>query len=299
MEITDSEDVDDYSRLGLNNFICSNSMELEVRNIFRRIENVGFYRIFGIEPDKSYLFYGPTGTGKTHLVDCLYGELIKKGKCFEMKEYSIGVYGTAWINRGSVNLQKFFDEGKEDLNKCKVDGIFYKFDECDVILTQREKSNKSHKEDEKLLSTLMTNLQKIHNDQTNEFIFFMTNFEGALDEASTRVGRIDKYLRFGLPDQETRKRLFQYEITKINNRSRYRMIKRYNLDTLAKISNGMNNAEISDISRRAVMKKIDSFLEVKSKGLDLNSIAIGQDELEIEITKLKNERKKKSKIGFF
>ncbi|MBS3094165.1 ATP-binding protein [Candidatus Pacearchaeota archaeon] len=294
------EGVDDYSILSLDDFIGSAEMYSEVGKIFREIANANLFRVAGSEPDKSYLFYGPPGTGKTHLVDCMYWELFQQNRYFGLKEYSIGTHGTAFINVGSVNLQKFFDEGKKGLDQGKFGGIIYKFDECDVILTQREESKRSHKEDEKLLSTLMINLQRIHNDRTNEFVFFMTNFEGALDAAATRVGRIDKYLKFNLPDYESRKRLFQYEVTKINNRSKYRVIKNYNLDTLAEISDGMNNAEISDISRRAVKNKIHSFLQVGGdKMIDFNKMGVRQGELETEILALKKERGKKEKrIGF-
>lgn len=283
--------------LELGDFIGSRRMYEEVGSIFEKIANPDLVRMFGDEPDKVYLFYGPPGTGKTHLVDCLYWELMHQQKYFHMMEYEIGTKGTAYINMSSVNLQEFFDEGRNKLVTEKLDGIFYKIDECDVLLSRRDNSLKSHKEDEKLLNTFMLNLQRIHKAKTNEFVFFMTNFEEALDEAAMRVQRVDRMLKFDLPDDEARQRLFQHEIEKRNKRAKYEIIKEYNLYELSEKSDGMNHAEISDIPRRAIQEKIFSMLHEKGKTIEL--VNVGQKELLSEIKKINDEgRRKQRKIGF-
>ncbi|MDO8517415.1 MAG: ATP-binding protein [Nanoarchaeota archaeon] len=272
----------------------NNELKKEIDDIYLQMANRDLYCLGGIQPDKSYLFYGPAGTGKTLGVRCLYGELLSHKKSFGLMEYSIGNYGTAYINMGSKNLQEFFDSGQSAIEK-GVEGMIYFFDECDVLLGKRG-SAQGHKEDDKLLDTLMTNLQEIHDRDTSEFVFFATNFRDAMDNASMRAQRIDKQVEFKLPDYNGRADLFKHAILMTQVKAGRSVVRAYNLNELAEKSDGLNCAECVDLVRRAIKSRINTMLH---SGDDVfKDFFVKQYHILDELEILKKTKIKEKKIGF-
>jgi ATP-dependent 26S proteasome regulatory subunit len=269
----------------------------ELYEISMQMGKSNIFKFMGIKPDKSFLFYGPNGLGKTYGSDCIVGELRDDLKVPIILDYSIGTYGTAYINMGSKNLQTFFDNGKKILDNPEADMVIYRFDECEHLMGKRGGRN-GHKEDDKLLGTLMENLQEIHNEDSERYTIFMTNFPKMIDEASIRTGRIDRKIEFRLPDLESRIDLFKYGIEKINNNAEYEIIPKSDYEKLAKESEGFNCADCIDIPRRAVRNKVLEYIVYEDQMDPYQTVTNKEMIEEIQKHQGVGTKTKKTKIGF-
>ena len=278
----------------LDNFLGNKKTKEEIFEIYHNFINKDILKSFKINPDKSFLFYGPPGNGKTFGIKCLSGELGKNNEKYALFPYDIGKYGSAYINIGAVNMNTFFEAGKKLSQEGSFDGFIYLFDECDIIMGRRESFN-SHKEDNKILETLMKHLQRIHDEDTNEYIFFTTNIKEEIDPASIRSGRLDRVVKFGNPNEEARFELFEKEIKRINENAEYNIIRNYNLNHLVEISKGFNCCDCIEIPKRALKNTLIKFMKDKKK---ISLVHVTNKTLIEEIKKQQERNDKIKKIGF-
>lgn len=231
----------------------------------------GAFYGMGVEPDKTFLVFGPCGTGKSLAMKVITNEANKdldiesrmnpKKHNLVTMAYDIGQYGTAYINEGSRIIQGFFDTA---YGMARRKSVLLVLDECDALFRSRTSSVHSHSEDMKNLETLMKNLQEAH-DTKNIFVTLITNLEEILDKASIRSGRIDKKVKFPLPNLEERRDAFEYEINQVNKKADYKVIRKYNLDELAEKTDKTNYADINNIVHIAVKRKIIEIFNEDSK----------------------------------
>jgi 26S proteasome regulatory subunit T1 len=254
--------------------------------------------MFGIGPEKSFLFHGPPGTGKTFSFSAVKNEARYNGVSVATFPYSIGKYGTAYINQGSKNLQTFFDQSQTVLKpKGQFDKILYWFDECDALMGKRLSGHAS-KEDDKLLETLMTNLQRIHDDDRDVlYAFFATNHPDSLDDASKRAGRIDRRVEFKLPNEEERANAYKAEVQKLHDLVgfEYIMIRDYAL--LARESKGFSYADINSAVESAVREHVHREIHKDGEGLT-REIDIPQSLLLDVIRSHKKQTHPEKRIGY-
>ena len=204
------------------------------------------HKIYGVEAEHSFLFHGPPGTGKTYGVHAIRNELEKTGKSVGYYEYSIGEHGTAYINMGARILEDFLDGITDMVQRGIDDAAIVHFDECEAIMGHRG-STQGHKEDDKLLNTLMTHLQRIGDNHLPVYCFFSTNFIERLDKASIRAGRIHRKVEFHLPDQATIARAYELEREKVNRKAGWEVIRKLNKDDLASATAGLSLADVHEI----------------------------------------------------
>jgi len=274
----------------------------KLEDIVLGIQNENLYRVLGGKPPKSFLFHGKTGTGKTFGFDAIaneYKATLPEGKHVLVLPYNIGEVGTAYINMGSVNLQTFFDVGRDSLcnTNFAIQKVMYWFDECDVLMGHRGGTHS--KEDDKLLETLMKNLQAINDRDAGEYVFFSTNFPEALDKASIRSGRIDEKLEFKLPSYDSRLAAFKGYVTKADTLAKYRVFRGIQYDDLAKESDGFNFADISTCIENTITRKIKKEIRRKPKGIIPAYWIPHRDVLaSVRDIKDKNYNTKEKSIGF-
>lgn len=251
---------EDYTFPMLSDVILPKENHRELEDIILSIAHPMIFEMMGVKQDKAYLFEGPPGTGKTYSMTAIRNELVMSGIETVMLPYDIGRFGTAYINMGAVNLQKFFDAGKVQANKGTT--MLYWFDEADMIMSKRGQSRWSTKEDDKVLDCLMKNLQEINNHNTNEYCFFATNFSEGMDEAATRAGRIDRVITFSLPNYDARKHAIKHYIQQANRKAKYQVVdlSTIDYDGLANKTDGFNYADITTVIQRSIRDKAYSFL---------------------------------------
>ena len=268
------------------------------------------YRVMGVNPDKSFLITGAPGNGKTMAIETLVNEINKepfkkliedKNSVAEFKllgfKYDTGKYGTAYINEGSKNVQAFFDTCFAVANQGY--GALAVFDEADTLFGKRAERY-GHKEDSKVLETIMKNMQKLH-DTDNMYTVMMSNFPDAFDEASIRAGRVDKRYDFKNPTLDERVFAYTHAINQLNNKAGYKVIRRTNPERLAEISDNFSYSDIVESVNSAVKQKAKEVSSNDNKTIiDLN-IWIGEKRVLDSIYKHKKtfiSKPETRKIGF-
>jgi SpoVK/Ycf46/Vps4 family AAA+-type ATPase len=292
----------DYPRL---DDICgSDKLKQSLEDIVFNIKHAELYSMMCTAPDKSYMLAGPPATGKTLSMKAIRNELIQEGMQVMEAAYDIGTYGTAYINMGAVNLQKFFDNVEKVAQQGYVCMVM--FDECDSLLSKRGNRMSSHKEDDKLLNCMMKNQQRIHDNTLPIYMFFATNFPESLDEASIRSGRIDKVIRYELPDKQGLFQGYKNKVARKNDEFNELypninkdMFRRVNYNKLAVASQGFNYADIDNVIEKALKYKVKDIINApQDKIIDMGYIS--QKQLMYQITQLQQTKQdvRYRKIGF-
>jgi SpoVK/Ycf46/Vps4 family AAA+-type ATPase len=235
-----------------------------VGDFIKAVNSDKIYSGMGITSDKTFLITGSPGNGKTMAVEALINEMNKGAVDDRMNgraprfdifgfKYSIGKYGTAYINEGSRIVQCFFDTCFTVAdNGYRVMAIF---DEAENLYGSRVNPH-SHKEDSKVLDTIMENMQVLH-DTRNIYAVMMSNFPDAFDKASIRSGRVDKRYEFLRPNKNEREFGFQHAIDKVNSKAGYQVIRDYDVSELSVISDGFSYAD--------VVEAVDSAVKLRAK----------------------------------
>lgn len=296
---------DDFAYPVLRDVAGTKAFKKSLDDIILEVQNPGVFTLMGIKPDHSFLFTGPPGTGKTYSFKAIRNELGKRGhKPIELS-YDIGRYGTAYINMGARNLQQFFDMGHKYASRGRM--ILYWFDEADVLMSKRGSSH-SHKEDDKLLDCMMKNLQAINSYGTNEFLFFATNFEDAMDPAAIRSGRIDRVIRYEMPTLDALTMAYKMKIRALNGRARealkensgatnYNVIRNVDYQQLAAQSQGFNYADIDLVVESGVRRMVRRFLRAKSP-IEKPPKVVGNKPFYAVIDDIRDKRQVKRPMGF-
>lgn len=288
-----------------------------IEDVILSIENKKVFEKTGLVPDKSFLLEGQPGTGKTYSVKALRNtlnkEFLKDYERYEQQKminpdfdeypkpnviffsYDIGKYGTSYINQGSKIVEKFFENA---YFHSLVLPTFIIMDEADALLSKRGMINRSHKEDDKVLETIMKNLQIAH-DTNDMYVIMMTNFRDLIDNAVLRAGRIDKKYKFELPDHNQLFELYEKAIDKLNHRADYQVIRRVNINNLVELSEGFNGADVFNVVEQTLKDRVLNYLKTRENKVIPQMYVVG-DSIEKKIMEYQTifKEKKKEKIGF-
>ena len=241
-------------------------------------DSAGIFSSMGVSAPSTYLLEGVPGTGKTfgiHALNNTYNmrAMLKLMNGEEAKvddfdlvvfEYSIGHHGTPYINQGSRNVQAVFDYAGMIARIGKPVLLF--IDEADAVLGARGSSMQSHAEDNKVLETIMKNLQLAH-DTPNFNVALATNTPGACDEASLRAGRIDKKYTFKLPNMEERVAAYNSFIHKSCQDAGYKVIRQFDSEELAEMSDKFSYADMRQTVDAAVIQRAKELALTSEKGI--------------------------------
>jgi transitional endoplasmic reticulum ATPase len=192
-------------------------------------------------PAKGLLLTGAPGTGKT---------LLAKAVASESGVNFISVKGPAllskWVGESEKGIREVFKKAKQ-ASPC----IIF-FDEVDAIAPTRGASADSHVT-ERVISQFLTELDGIE-ELKGVVVLAATNRPDIIDPALLRAGRFDFQLELPIPDERTR-----LEIFKVHTRGKP-LASDVNLESLAKITEGMVGSDIEAISRKASMLAIREFI---------------------------------------
>jgi len=252
--------------------------------IVESIDSVGIFTSMGVVPDQRFVFYGVPGTGKSHLVEALNNQV----NCDVLNEYrmnkiidpsidgipvqnmnlavlpfDLGKMGTAYINRGALKIQRYFDAHFK-LAEAGIPSLAY-IDECDVLFRNRL-SNMNHGEDNKNTETFMKNMHNIEKYPSIKVVM-ATNLVEILDGAATRAGRIDKKYEFKLPDIEQRVAAYDLFANQVNEKANYQVVRRFDSEELASLSTGFNYPDMKAVVTNAVRHRAQEAARDKTPGI--------------------------------
>ncbi|KAG0305476.1 hypothetical protein BGZ98_004064 [Dissophora globulifera] len=161
------------------------------------ISNPETFKRMGVRPPMGLLLYGPTGCGKTMLVQTLAAESdmnfipIKGPEIF-----------SKYLGETEATLRRLFAMAR------RIAPCILFFDEMDSIGAKRGwggegDSQSSNGVNERVLSTLLNEMDGVE-ERTGVFVIGCTNQPQAMDDALMRPGRLDQLVYVGYPTRQYR-----------------------------------------------------------------------------------------------
>jgi len=155
------------------------------------------YEEMGIKPPKGVILYGPPGTGKT---------LLAKAVANQTSATFLRVVGSELIQKYLGDGPKLVRELFRVAEEHSPSIVF--IDEIDAVGTKRYDSNSGgEREIQRTMLELLNQLDGF-DSRGDVKVIMATNRIDSLDPALIRPGRIDRKIEFPLPDQKTKRRIF-------------------------------------------------------------------------------------------
>ncbi len=199
----------------------------------------------GIKPPKGVLLYGPPGTGKT---------LLAKAVATESDANFISVKGpeimSMWVGESERAVREIFKKAKQ----ASPSIVF--FDEIDAIAPIRGASPGS-RATEQVVNQLLTSMDGLESME-GLVVIAATNRPDILDPALLRPGRFDRHIYIGIPDKESRKKIFEVHTANMP-------LKDVDTDWLAEKTEGFVGADIESLCREAAINALRNEKEVVGK----------------------------------
>src|SRR3989338_5377768 len=214
------------------------------------------FKRLGVKPPRGILLYGPPGTGKT---------LLAKAVANESEANFINIKGPSllsmWVGKSEEGIRKVFERARQ------VAPCIIFFDEMDALASKRG-LEMGTKVTERVLNQLLAEMDGLEGlkDVT---IIGATNRPDMLDPAILRPGRFDRVLLVDVPDQESRRKVFEIHLA----------------NTKIKLS----EKELIDIGRRFKDEKIS---------INAASKMTGDETMSVREIKKQEEIKKEKRVNF-
>merc|ERR1712135_8724 len=188
-----------------------------------------YYEEMGIKPPKGVILYGPPGTGKT---------LLAKAVANQTSATFLRVVGSELIQKYLGDGPKLVRELFRVAEEHSPSIVF--IDEIDAIGTKRYDSNSGgEREIQRTMLELLNQLDGF--DSRGDVKVIMET----LDPALIRPGRIDRKIEFPLPDEKTKRRIFQIHT------GRMTLAEDVNLEDLIMSKDDLSGADIKAICTEA------------------------------------------------
>ncbi len=213
----------------------------------------------GSELGLQVLLFGPPGTGKTHTVKCLAGELGCKIAVVQIKDVMANLVGD-----GAKIIAEIFEQANQ------YDRSIIFFDEIDAIASSREGDDSRHTKEQ--LTTLLTYMDGFTSKTKPgqiRIVIAATNRPWALDSAVKRGGRFDTQIYIPLPDTDARRQLVRIALgkdEKIKNRVDVPCDSDVTVDWLTERFVGYSGADIKAVCRQAVGRPLRREILALSRG---------------------------------
>ena len=254
-------------RYSLDDIILPQATKDQIMDVATYAENS--YRVFeiwGFKKTHKYSrrigvnLYGAPGTGKTMAAHAIAKNLGRKILVVNYADIE-----SKFVGETPKNIRKAFEAAKA------TNSILF-FDEADAILSKRV-TNMTQAVDVSVNQTRSVMLMLMNEFQ--DFIIFATNFISNFDPAFMR--RISVHVKFDLPDEECRKKLWQMYIPAElpNNLDAAELAKKFEGISGSDISNAMLNAAFkaarlrqNELDKNLVFEAVKNILDSKAANED-------------------------------
>eukprot|EP00986_Skeletonema_menzelii_P017414 scaffold19360_cov80-Skeletonema_menzelii.AAC.2 len=193
------------------------------------------------------LLYGPSGTGKTHIVSAV-------AHCSDCTLFSVKAsdIGSKWYGESEKKVTILFEEAK----KQHYSIIF--IDELDCICSNRDRSRNEY--GRKVLTSFLTEINRIGDDINNVAVMAATNRPWDLDRAVQ--DRFDTKIYVPLPDLETRKSILKLQMNGHRN-----SLTDDNFQHVAQLTHGATAREVGSLVKKAYLASMkgDTYVIVHGK----------------------------------
>nr|CAD7392093.1 unnamed protein product [Timema cristinae] len=216
----------------------SSGLDTQIQEIKESVElpltHPEYYEEMGIKPPKGVILYGPPGTGKT---------LLAKAVANQTSATFLRVVGSELIQKylgdGPKLVRELFRVAEEH-----APSIVF-IDEIDAVGTKRYDSNSGgEREIQRTMLELLNQLDGF-DSRGDVKVVMATNRIETLDPALIRPGRIDRKIEFPLPDEKTKRRIFNIHT------SRMTLAEDVNLTELIMSKDDLSGADIKAICTEA------------------------------------------------
>lgn len=221
-------------KMGHPNFsdvVGMDKIKERLNDVIHQFKNEEIYEKWHIEPIRSILLYGPSGTGKSFIAEALANEIDAV-----FIKYSASDIFHQYVGESEAAVRRLFDEARR--RNCKT-VIF--MDEVDAVANKRSQDDNACKNS--ILNELL--VQMSSPDNKNIFMIFATNMVDMLDPAFLRSGRVDFKIEVALPDYNMRKGILE-----LNSQNRP-LDDDVDLSAIAKIMSGKNCADVKLVANEA------------------------------------------------
>ncbi len=206
------------------------------------------FKRMGIRPPRGILLYGPPGTGKT---------MLAKAVAKESEANFILVNGPSllskWVGESEKAVREIFRKARQT-----APTILF-FDEIDALVPRRGLGSDSHAS-ERVVNQMLTEMDGL--ESLNDVVIIgATNRPDMVDPALLRQGRFDRIIFTSIPDEASRKKIFEIYLQKMP------VAKSVNVEKLAAKTEGYVGSDIEGVCREAAMIALRE--DLKSKDVKL------------------------------
>ena len=204
------------------------------------------YRRVDLQSTKGILLHGPPGTGKT---------LLAKAVANEAQSNFISVKGPElfdkYVGESEKGVREIFEKARSNAPTV----VF--FDEIDAIASKRGSGGGDNQVGERVVSQLLTELDGLE-ELEDVVVIAATNRPDLIDDALTRAGRIERKIKVGKPDEETR-----LAILEIHTRDRP-LADDIDLEGFAAETEGYVGADLAALCREAATTAVREYVHAKA-----------------------------------
>ena len=222
------------------------------------------FKRLGVNPPKGILLYGPPGTGKT---------LLAKAVATESESNFILVNGPSllskWVGESEKAVRKIFEKARQT-----SPAIIF-FDEMDALAPRRGMTSDSNVT-ERVVNQLLSEIDGVQGLH-DIVILGATNRPDIIDTALMRPGRFDRIILAPVPDEQTRKKVFEVHLAGMP------VAEDVNSTLLAARSEGYVGADIEAVCREAAIFALRR--DMKAEKVRLEDFEAALEKVKPSVTK--------------